>query len=272
MKNSDCYPGKKVGHLTLIKPVRIKLINNKEGRKWRPGWYCRCDCGNYCTVITYCLRKNSMCGQNCKLKKTQDGDGSSRGKYHTIYQRWNLMIKRCEDKSSPVYPYYGGRGIKVCREWHNYQTFKKWYLDQGFDIDNNDQRTTDRIDVNGNYEPSNCRLANYYEQANNKRNNHTILYRGKYLTPRQLHNIHPEISFNTLRSRIYKGLPIEKVLEKPKKRNIRVFGETLTVHEIADKYGVTISGINKWYTSGLSSMEIENKIKRYGKIFKKNGD
>ena len=267
MKESDCYPGLKVGHLTLIKPVKIKLPPNKEHRKFRNGWLCRCDCGNYRKIITYWLRKNVYCGNNCVLKKTQDGDGSRNGKYHTIYQRWRLMLARCENPNYSEYQYYGARGIKVCKEWHDYHNFKKWYLDCGFDVDNGDSRTTDRIDVNGNYEPSNCRLADSFTQANNKRNNHTILYKGKEITPRQLYNIHPEIAYNTLRSRIYKGLPLSKVLEVPHQRTIRVFGETLTVPKIAQKYGVSIAAINKWYTMGLNCKEIENKLLKYGKVF-----
>lgn len=266
MRESDCYPGLKVGHLTLIKPIRVKLPPNNEHRKTRNGWLCRCDCGNYRETITYELREGSCCGKNCDLKKTQDGDGSNNGKYHTIYQRWRLMLARCEDPSYKAYRYYGARDIKVCKEWHDYHNFKKWYLDQGFDVFNNDNRTTDRINVNGNYEPSNCRLAGSFTQANNKRNNHTILYKGKELTPRQLHNIHPEIAYNTLRARIYKGLSIDKVLEVPHQRVITVFGETLTVPKIAKKYGVSIAGINKWYTNGLNNREIEEKLLKYGKV------
>ena len=83
--------------------------------------------------------------------------------------------------SSSVYAYYGGRGISVCKEWDTYSVFEVWALSNGYD----DSQTIDRIDVDGNYEPSNCRWVDTNFQANNKRSNYLIEHDGRTMTATQ---------------------------------------------------------------------------------------
>lgn len=83
-----------------------------------------------------------------------------------IYRIWKGMVSRCNCKGQSSYKHYGGRGISVCSEWLNYIPFDKWASENGY----SDNLTIDRIDVNGNYEPSNCRWIPMEDQAKNKRN------------------------------------------------------------------------------------------------------
>jgi len=89
-----------------------------------------------------------------------------------IYQRWSGMKARCYNTRNPKYKNYGGRGIQVCDRW---LSFAKFFKDMG---DIPEGMTLDRVDVNGNYEPSNCRWATPKTQSNNKTNNRTVTIKG----------------------------------------------------------------------------------------------
>lgn len=104
----------------------------------------------------------------------------SHGKTGTkIYYTYNNMINRCYRETTPNYYNYGGRGITVCEEWKNdFEVFYEWAINNGY----SEKLTLDRIDVNGNYEPSNCRWVTMECQENNRSNNHLITYNGETKT------------------------------------------------------------------------------------------
>ena len=163
-------PGEKFNKLTVIELAETKLYINPHGRKLLKKYYkCKCDCGN--EVIVYQGQLTSGHTQSCGCLTLKHGLWQSR-----LYNIWRGMLKRCNLKSSKDYMRYGGRGINVCEEWKNdFKTFYDWALNNGYD----DTLSIDRIDVNGNYEPSNCRWQTAAQQANNKRSNVLITYNGE---------------------------------------------------------------------------------------------
>ena len=104
----------------------------------------------------------------CGCYKVKCGGDSIQGKRHRLYSIWSNIVGRAECKKSPQYKYYGERGITICKEWRNsYLEFKKWAVNNGY----TDTITIDRIDVNGNYEPSICSWVDMKTQTRNKRDN-----------------------------------------------------------------------------------------------------
>ena len=128
-----------------------------------------------------------------------------------LYRSWTSMRNRCNWKKDKEYKHYGGRGIKVCDEWqNNFEPFMEWALSNGYD----DTLTIDRIDVNGNYEPSNCRWITRKEQNNNMTSNVRLTHNGVTHNLTEWSKI-TEISYSTLQGRIRRGWKTEDILFKP---------------------------------------------------------
>lgn len=125
------------------------------------------------------------------------------------YNSYRSMMDRCYRKTTHNYNLYGGRGISVCNEWHNIENFEKWVETSGY----KKGLTLDRIDVNGNYEPSNCRWATMKEQDNNRRNTVYIEFNGETHTISEWAEI-TGINRSTLNNRYYRGIRGSKLFEK----------------------------------------------------------
>ena len=119
--------------------------------------------------------------------------------YTRVYKTWQGMKSRCSYQSDKQYKNYGGRGIKVCNEWQKFKPFCKWAFDNGYA----DDLTIDRINVNGNYEPSNCRWIDRKSQANNRTNNKVIEYNNEIHTLSEWSEILC-INYSTLSARLNK--------------------------------------------------------------------
>ena len=176
-------------------------------------WRCKCDCGNEIVVRKDSLLSGHAKSCGCYLdKKRHDGQNKTHGMKHTrIYNVWQSMKDRCFNPNATKYNYYGGRGISVCEEWRNkengFLNFYNWSMTNGYAKD----LTIDRINVNGNYEPSNCRWATIAEQNNNKRTNIKASVFGKEMTVREISDKYG-LSTQVVRRRIKSGITDEKKL------------------------------------------------------------
>lgn len=116
--------------------------------------------------------KLSAIGKKGRKSKDSISDANESSDYRKLYIKWVDMNKRCYNEKSSNYYLYGARGISVCLEWRNdYNKFKEWAISVGYKpTKNRNEQTLDRINVNGNYEPNNCRFVTSKVQNLNKRN------------------------------------------------------------------------------------------------------
>jgi hypothetical protein len=156
--------GEKFGKLTAIKPIE------KRGNQYY--WLCECECGN--TKIARCSHLLAGDVKSCGCLQIQKATthGLSKTRLYKIYSQMKI---RCLNPKNPAYKSYGGRGIKICKEWlKDFKVFYSWAMENGY----NDTLSIDRIDVNGNYEPNNCRWVDMKTQCNNRRSNELIEFKG----------------------------------------------------------------------------------------------
>ena len=152
--------GQCFGRLTVIE-------KGEETSSGQSMWICKCECGKKTKPI---FGANLTRGhtKSCGCLRTKHNKHNTR-----LYEVWRGMKKRCYCTSDQAYKNYGGRGISVCEEWRdNFQAFYGWAMANGYNPSaKQGECTLDRIDVNGNYEPSNCRWVTMKVQQNNRRNN-----------------------------------------------------------------------------------------------------
>lgn len=162
--------GQKFGKLTVIKRVE----NDKNGSA---RWLCRCECGNEKIVDGGHLRSNKIKSCGCLLTDILIDRNHIHGMTNTrLFHIWQGIKNRCFNKNFQHYKHYGARGIIICKEWKDdFISFYNWSMANGY----NDKLTIDRIDVNGNYEPNNCRWIKQSEQCRNRRDTVYITYNGE---------------------------------------------------------------------------------------------
>lgn len=191
--------GKKYGVLTVLDYYEnYKCSNGREYKRV----LCACDvCGSAHIKFVNCLHDKCTCPDKPRRK--------THGKSNTpLYNVWYAINQRCYYSKNISYNNYGGRGIKMCDEWKDdFQAFYNWSISNGY----KKGLQIDRIDVNGNYEPNNCRWVSNYVNANNKRNNINFTYNNKTMTLKEW-CLYFEISYKTCMTRYYRGHSIEECL------------------------------------------------------------
>lgn len=154
-------PVQRYGRLTLLEPLR--------GGKWKM----RCDCGEVVTPVGASVRRGLTKSCGCFRREFSAKKATTHGQTGSkTYQTWQAMKRRCLNPNVAEFPLYGGRGIQVCERWRSFDNFLAdlGEIPAGLSID--------RINPNGNYEPSNCRLVDQTVQQNNRRNTHRVIFEG----------------------------------------------------------------------------------------------
>lgn len=230
--------------------IRWKVISEQRYEKHSGQSYayvtCECSCGTIRGVKVRslisgvsrscgCLQREeqALITRNKNLNNESNLGYVSHGyKHHPLYQVWQGMIKRCENINSKCYKYYGARGIKVCDEWHNPKIFIEWCLENGW----KQGLSIDRINNNGNYEPSNCRFVDSKIQNRNKNNNRLLEIFGeiKCATDWIEDSRSAICNYATFIDRLNNGWEPERALTTPKTRDshyLTAFGETKRIYE-----------------------------------------
>ncbi len=200
-ENIKDISGKRYGKLTVV-------CLDRERTHRKSYWICKCDCGKIKSIRSDTLNRIKSCG--C-VKKQQDIinlgiDYNHNMTHEEVFTTWNAMMNRCLNPDNHAYKYYGGRGITVCDEWKDVKKFVDWAKKSGYQKG----LSIERIDVNGNYEPQNCKWIPRSEQALNTRKTVYLFHNGKKIplakTAREL-GVSPNLAWH----RWKRGLSYEDI-------------------------------------------------------------
>lgn len=228
MSIKDVKIGDVYGNWTVLEILPPKI---KYGHKHL---LCQCDCGNIKDVDIFNVTsgKSKSCGclsiQAFKQRNTIHGKTNTR-----LFYIWISMKDRCNNPNNHAYNNYGGRGITVCQEWlTDFMNFYNWAISHGYD----ENLTIDRINVNGNYEPSNCRWLNQKDQSNNRRTNLNFTYNNKTQTLMQWceeYNLDYRMILARVHNPKWENKSFEEILFTPNQKQILITynDETHTISE-----------------------------------------
>lgn len=213
LNNSPEYIGQRFGRLTVIG------FQHKEKPATGWNWVCKCDCEEMKVINPGDIKSGRVRSCGCLLRDTTRNRMTryrhKKKDYPRLYGIFHGIKKRCYNKNEPRYKDYGGRGIKMCDEWlksaDGFDRFVDWALANGY----TDEMSIDRVDVDGDYSPDNCRWFTLQQQSLNKRQTRWVDYKGEHI---QLMTLCKRlgVSYDTVHNRIYdRGWPVEKAIETP---------------------------------------------------------
>ena len=221
MKRVEVKEGERYGRLTIIREVEPAGSSNKRVRRF----LCRCDCGNEIICRLPNLKSGTTKSCGCYRKFVSSNRRDCHHLQNTrIYRIWCGMKRRCYNKHNEHFDRYGGRGIIVCDEWKtDFMNFYDWAMSNGYD----DKLSIDRINNEGNYEPSNCRWANQKQQIVNSTATIKCSLGGNIVSLSDIADI-LGVSFKRIRRIVYmlnNGYDMSELLSLSKKDDSFMFAE-----------------------------------------------
>lgn len=244
--------GQRFGRLVAVKMYAEKYKRTK--------WLCKCDCGNEKLMPLDSLMTGRAKSCGCYRKEvTRDhfrkhGLGNER-----LYSIWLNMRTRCFNPKVKSYKDYGGRGITVCKEWDDFTNFYQWSLNNGYE----DNLTIDRIDNDGNYEPSNCRWGTRVVQMNNTSQNVKIEINGELKTLAD-HARDNKLNYDTLHYRYECGLQGEELIKPSTRKHIliEINGVTKDLKNWSMHYEIPYSTLQHRYYTGVRGMDLFKPVNK----------
>lgn len=218
--NTKGCPDCKFENLTGQKFGKLTVLELIERTKGHGKYKCLCECGKETVTISTNLKqgktKSCGCGEVQNRKNNWEKITTHGLSEHPLYVTWNGMKARCYNPNSEKFPIYGGRGIIICDEWEeDFKAFYDWSIANGWQ----EGLTIDRIDNDGIYEPSNCRMADDETQANNKSTSVYINYNGEKKTIAQWAK-HFNMPQYLIGQRLRRNWPVEKIFSTRKYQRV----------------------------------------------------
>lgn len=198
--------GKKFGRMLVIDYAEDFV--SPCGRR-TAGVLCQCDCGNTKRVRAKVLQSGNTKSCGCYRSEASSSRLRTHGQTNSsLHKKWRSMLSRCRDSKDKN---YGAKGIRVCDDWLDFENFRKWAEENGYE----EGLTIDRVDNSKGYCPENCRWADRKTQNNNTSRNHLITFNGETKTMAQWSEI-TGISYHAIKSRLNKhGWSVERALTTP---------------------------------------------------------
>lgn len=241
----------------------IDLTGTRKGRIYvmgkadsgRTTWVCKCDCGKVFNLTSSRILDSGRISCGCAERENHSSFGERNkthdGSYTRLYKTWRSMIDRCYNPNIKSYENYGARGIKICDEWrHDFQEFRKWAISAGYvEGKGRTLQSIDRIDVNGDYCPENCRWATARTQQKNKRNTTLYSYNGETITISEFADKYGISDKSFVYRKAEKGMSLDDILNEWRlKNNVPDF--LMEVSEYAEKEQICMASVRRRIREG----------------------